>query len=106
MLVRSPMTAKPNSGVIFSGSSPESSKAFELRSPTAERSGVEGFPEVTLTFSTGLKAWPRRLRRLRCGLDFARNDGCKAGRNIAYRICNFANVFRGRAAAAAYQIQP
>jgi hypothetical protein len=36
---------------------------------------VETFREVTAQLGKGLKAWPRRLRRLRCSLDSARNDG-------------------------------
>jgi hypothetical protein len=30
--------------------------------------------KLTVGFATGLKAWPRGLRPLRCSLDFARND--------------------------------
>jgi hypothetical protein len=30
--------------------------------------------ELSLRAATGLKAWPRKLRPLRCSLDFARND--------------------------------
>ena len=29
---------------------------------------------LALSISTGLKAWPRGLRPLRCSLDFTRND--------------------------------
>ena len=50
--------------------------AYRLRSCHPERSEAEskdpaGLP---LGFATGWKAWPRRLRRLRYSLDFARND--------------------------------
>jgi len=31
--------------------------------------------KLPVSQATGLKAWPRRLRRLRCSLDSARNDG-------------------------------
>jgi hypothetical protein len=41
-----------------------------------ERSAAESKDPVELLFgyATGLKAWPRGLRPLRCSLDFARND--------------------------------
>ena len=42
---------------------PERSEA-ESKDPAALPTGI----------ATGLKAWPRRLRRLRCSLDFAPND--------------------------------
>ena len=47
-------------------------------------SGSKDPVAISSSNSTGLKAWPRRLRRLRCSLDFARNDGA----------C-FASSFRG-----------
>src|SRR2546423_13030181 len=41
-----------------------------------ERSEAESKDPAALSngYITGLKAWPRRLRRLRCSLDSARND--------------------------------
>jgi hypothetical protein len=41
-----------------------------------ERSEVESKDPAALPtgIATGLKAWPRALRPLRCSLDFARND--------------------------------
>ena len=44
---------------------------------SSERSGAKSKDPVGLAFglATGLKAWPRRLRQLRCSLDFARRDG-------------------------------
>jgi hypothetical protein len=55
-----------------------------LRVDTLERevvilSGVEGSRDATKINVTGWKAWPRRLSRLRCSLDFAPNDGLAFG---------------------------
>ena len=45
-------------------------------------SEVETSRELPGVDAAGLKAWPRRLRRLRCSLERARNDGCKMFQRI------------------------
>ena len=51
--------------------------AMNAVSSRAKRSAVEGPRGKTYGNASGLKAWPRGLRPLRCSLDFARNDGEK-----------------------------
>src|SRR4030095_882797 len=78
MFVRSPITAKPNSGVIFSDSSPDNSKAFASDAIFFLNRVPRGGPPAVQF------AW--------------------LGVTDATRDCP--DVFRGRPAAAAHNIQP
>src|SRR5262249_55233790 len=78
ILVRSPITAKPNSGVIFSGSSPDNSRAFVSRS---------------IFFSDGVRRGNRPTVEL-------------ARLAIAYGVYDCRDVLGGCTAAAAHKIQP
>src|SRR6516225_3699703 len=49
------------------------------RSPVKIRASP--YPAKLTGIATGLKAWPRKLRPLRCSLDFARNDVYESTRN-------------------------